>query len=88
MSTVAQGELFPTAIEIRPTISMQAAESFVTQCSWCGLLVCAEEKVELGDCPACSSSSARPAAYVHSWWRQELPVGPFAAAGSRDEVQA
>lgn len=74
---LVQGELFPETVQIRPTIAMQAGESFVAQCSWCGLLVCAEKKAPLGDCPACSSSSARPVAYPHSWWAQDLPVGPF-----------
>lgn len=81
-----QLELLPDVV-IRPTIAMQRGESFVTQCSWCGLLVCADRKVPLGDCPACSSSATRPAAYRHSWWEQDFPVGPF-RTNDRDEVDA
>lgn len=72
-----QLELLPDVVQ-RPTISMEQGETFVSQCSWCGLLVCAARVVPLGDCPACSSS--RPtlrAGYRHGWWGQTLPVGPF-----------
>jgi len=80
---IAQGELFPGLVEIRPTIAMRRGDSFVAQCSWCGLLVCADRKDELGDCPACTDR--RPAGCRHSWWGQELPVGPFI---QRTEVTA
>lgn len=64
-----QGELFPLEVLQVPTIAMQRGEDFVTQCSHCGLLVCASrEPVPLGACPACGCSH---------WWEQELDVGPF-----------
>ncbi|MEQ1573075.1 MAG: hypothetical protein ABL993_02405 [Vicinamibacterales bacterium] len=84
---IVQGELFPTEVTLRPTIAMQRGDSFVVQCSYCGLLVCAARKVALGDCPACPGN--RPADYEHSWWRQDLPVGPFRPElVARDEVAA
>lgn len=71
---VVQMELFPDVVVVA-TPAIAVGESFVAQCSWCGLLVCAAHEVELEDCPACRSS--RAPGYKHSWWRQELDVGPF-----------
>lgn len=72
-----QGELFPAAVVLKPTIASSRGETYVAQCSWCGLLICADHGAKLGDCPACPSS--RPEGYRQSWWRQDLPVGPFEA---------
>lgn len=71
-----QMELFPKSIIVRATIAIERGDACVVQCSWCGLLVCSDTKVELGLCPV---GHVEP----HSWWRQEVPVGPF--RGSLEE---
>lgn len=73
---IDQGELFPEMVVLEPTISMERGDTYVAQCSWCGLLVCADRKYPLGECPACRDH--RPAGYRHSWWEQEsVNTGPF-----------
>jgi hypothetical protein len=72
----SQLELFPH-VGIRPTIAMQRGDTYVTQCAWCGLLVCASTKVKLGRCP-------HPHPEERGWWKQRLPVGPFFDPLDRD----
>lgn len=75
-----QLSLFPD-ISVRPTIAMQRGDSFISQCGYCGLLVCvpgrgidgthrgASRPAELGTCPSCGRDQG--------WWQQEPGVGPF-----------
>jgi uncharacterized paraquat-inducible protein A len=59
-------------MRIEPTISMERGDAFVSQCNYCGLLVCVPGSAtghrRLAGCPSCDKQS---------WSRQSLPVGPF-----------
>lgn len=65
----------PTGYQLDLTNAMRNGESRVEQCSWCGLLAATTDlaaPAKLGTCPACGYGT---------WWRQEVPVGPFSEAG-------
>lgn len=68
-----QYSLFPDA-ECVPTIAMRRGETHVSQCAWCGLLVCSSTKVKLGPCPACQHPT---------WWPQRSDTGPFRPASDK-----
>lgn len=67
-------------LPLKPTISWEAGESSVWQCSWCGALVYntrGPDKPE-GPCSVCLWGCPEGAA---GWWSQDLPVGPFEGGG-------
>lgn len=74
-----QGEFFPEEVVLEPTIAMARGEAFVSQCAWCGALLCASREVKLGLCPACGVDDG--------WWEQMLPVGPFNLRSHDDEAE-
>ena len=62
-------------LEVAPTEAMRRGDASVWQCASCGSVLyrpsgLAQVKKKLGACPACAGAT---------WWRQELPVGPFRA---------
>lgn len=68
-------------LELVPTIAMGRGDSHVQQCAQCGLLAYVpQRRARLGACPSCGSGT---------WWRQDVPVGPFRAAAPKPtKVQA
>lgn len=69
-----QLDLFPD-LAIEPTIAdRRAGGTRLRQCACCGILVAAPDCGQyraidrLGACPRCGGET---------WWRQDIPVGPY-----------
>ncbi len=69
-----------TPYQLGLTEALRRGEGRVEQCSWCGLLAATSRSgtAKLGPCPDCGCAT---------WWRQEVPVGPFRGVTARVDAE-